>query len=363
MSGFDNSTTAGDGTLILTAIKSPDYSPGVAGWSVNRDGSAEFNDAVIRGTVVITNTGEELLVYDGQPAAGNLIASIAAQAGTDAYGNAFPQGIGAQAADIVGQISTGTVGKRIVMDPGSQGKPEIDFYNTDGSNHASIVASDGTNPGDPSLYIATGVSADGQWYGQADFTPDGMTFGVYKTAAGPNGSTDLIDNTMLYLDQTQLTAAGPPDATGLSATLAVADWGVGVYSNAADFKGTTLYVDNVQTMNYGAADGTDWQTVTPATGWANRGSGYATFAAKRLPTGAVMLKGELQPTAAPTGTSKLLGTLPQTWLRPAQTMTLPVGIGGGNVSVIQITPAGAITLYWTSAYTPTFAQLGGTYPL
>lgn len=49
---FRNPIVAGL-TLIRAAIKSPNYSAGVSGWTINRDGSAEFNDVTARGNVVI----------------------------------------------------------------------------------------------------------------------------------------------------------------------------------------------------------------------------------------------------------------------------------------------------------------------
>lgn len=49
---FENSITGGQGALIRPAIKSPNFVTGVSGWSINRDGSAEFNNVVVRGTVV-----------------------------------------------------------------------------------------------------------------------------------------------------------------------------------------------------------------------------------------------------------------------------------------------------------------------
>lgn len=58
---FTNPIIAGT-TLIREAIQSPDYVAGVSGWSINRDGSVEFNNAVVRGTlttpgVSVTDTG------------------------------------------------------------------------------------------------------------------------------------------------------------------------------------------------------------------------------------------------------------------------------------------------------------------
>lgn len=45
-------------TLIRPAIQSPDYVAGATGWSINKDGSAEFNDVVIRGD----GNGDALIV-------------------------------------------------------------------------------------------------------------------------------------------------------------------------------------------------------------------------------------------------------------------------------------------------------------
>ena len=68
----------------------------LAGWQVRKDGSAEFNNLTIRGT--FSGTDFELnsagaFFYNGTPAAGNLIISVANAAGTDAFGNAYPLGI------------------------------------------------------------------------------------------------------------------------------------------------------------------------------------------------------------------------------------------------------------------------------
>src|ERR1700755_1932657 len=53
MSGFSNAVVGGVGTLIRNFIKSFNYIAGVAGWIITKDGSAEFNNATVRGTVVI----------------------------------------------------------------------------------------------------------------------------------------------------------------------------------------------------------------------------------------------------------------------------------------------------------------------
>lgn len=59
---FDDPIAAGDGSLIFPAIKSPNYVTGVSGWRVGREGGAEFDSAVIRGT--LSADGGNVLVDD-----------------------------------------------------------------------------------------------------------------------------------------------------------------------------------------------------------------------------------------------------------------------------------------------------------
>ncbi len=55
MSGFNN-PVVGALALIRKAIRSPNYQAGTEGWTVNQDGSAEFNDVVVRGEVDVVGT-------------------------------------------------------------------------------------------------------------------------------------------------------------------------------------------------------------------------------------------------------------------------------------------------------------------
>jgi hypothetical protein len=93
---FRNSIFGFQGNLTRDQIKSPNYVPNVSGWIVRRDGSAEFNDVVIRDGVVVSGTS---LYYDPSPGAGNLVMSISAQAGIDEYGNVYPAGLTAFSAN------------------------------------------------------------------------------------------------------------------------------------------------------------------------------------------------------------------------------------------------------------------------
>lgn len=86
----------GDEVLIRNAIQSSDYSAGVAGWRIAADGSAEFSGATFRGTIAgngyILNTAGVFL-YQGTPAANNIVGSWTSSAGTDEFGNVYPAGL------------------------------------------------------------------------------------------------------------------------------------------------------------------------------------------------------------------------------------------------------------------------------
>lgn len=51
---FQNSILAGT-KLVREAIQSPNYVPNVSGWSINKDGTAEFADLTARGRIVSVN--------------------------------------------------------------------------------------------------------------------------------------------------------------------------------------------------------------------------------------------------------------------------------------------------------------------
>jgi hypothetical protein len=60
---FSNPILGGT-ALVRPAINSPDYVAGTSGWTINQDGSAEFNDVTVRGEldVVDANPTQEVIV-------------------------------------------------------------------------------------------------------------------------------------------------------------------------------------------------------------------------------------------------------------------------------------------------------------
>lgn len=90
MAMIPENPVVGGTVLRRAAIQSPNFVSGSAGWTIKQDGSAEFNNLVIRNGQIVSGTA---LFYSGAAAAGNLVASIAAAAGTDSKGNAYLAGV------------------------------------------------------------------------------------------------------------------------------------------------------------------------------------------------------------------------------------------------------------------------------
>jgi hypothetical protein len=68
--GFTDPVVGGV-TLIRSAIQSADYAAGVSGWKISRDGTAEFNNTTIRGSLRITDPdGSFLYLHDDDPGVG-----------------------------------------------------------------------------------------------------------------------------------------------------------------------------------------------------------------------------------------------------------------------------------------------------
>lgn len=89
--GFNDPIIGGGGSLVYPSIHSPNFLTGVRGWSINKNGSAEFNNLTVRNGTFLS--GIFLMYSSAIPAKGNLVVAFAPQAGgTDAVGNVYPQG-------------------------------------------------------------------------------------------------------------------------------------------------------------------------------------------------------------------------------------------------------------------------------
>ena len=63
MSGFNNSIVGGQGVLIRPSVHSPGYIPETTGWSINEDGTADFNDVHLHGSIFIDSSVDGIFIY------------------------------------------------------------------------------------------------------------------------------------------------------------------------------------------------------------------------------------------------------------------------------------------------------------
>ena len=147
--GFADPIVGGT-ALRIAAIQSPNFLEGSEGWIIRIDGSAEFNDVVIRGGETI---GGSFLLYNGTPGAGNLVASISATAGTDPFGNAYGAGLnlGSQTGAHFGVDPSGNVyivnSADLIVMKIVPGDDAFYVYSTAGAGAGTLVASISPAPG------------------------------------------------------------------------------------------------------------------------------------------------------------------------------------------------------------------------
>lgn len=64
MTGFRNPVVGGQGALIRESIHSPNYVTTVQGWTINKDGTAEFQEIDIRGSVLAGDVNGSHIILD-----------------------------------------------------------------------------------------------------------------------------------------------------------------------------------------------------------------------------------------------------------------------------------------------------------
>lgn len=155
---IDNTGTAELNQLTARGtVQSSNYAAGTTGWKIDNTGTAEFNSVTVRGTFAGTrftiNASGEFL-YSGTPAAGNLSTSIAPVAGTDAFGNAYLDGV----QNYLGGGFTGIAGGNVWFGDIAAGYSTAGFVGALGSN--GIVASSPDPTGSPDRATWALVSGD-----------------------------------------------------------------------------------------------------------------------------------------------------------------------------------------------------------
>lgn len=183
---FENPLTAGT-VLVREQIQSQNYDPGNDGWVIKANGDAEFNNLTIRGTFygsefVMDENG--MFFYDGTPASGNLIMSIAAEQGTDPYGNDYRRGVmvyNASGSSLQMDAGAGSVGLTFVP-------PDVTGV-TWADGNVTVGTASRLGPDTPFLSLsspynsASASSAEVTLYGRPETStdPDGVTNEVFAS--------------------------------------------------------------------------------------------------------------------------------------------------------------------------------------
>lgn len=163
--GFSNPIAGGGGALIRPNLHSPDFVTGVSGWSINKDGSAEFNGVVVRGTIIAGNGTTNTIILDStRPALfmydvnGKLIGSFAPGSGIDSFGNHYNGGVDSYDPNNIAVFSQLLAGllQLSTGDP-NQLQPALmftDFNDGPGANQPMVLISSPSDSGVPTVKSA-----------------------------------------------------------------------------------------------------------------------------------------------------------------------------------------------------------------
>lgn len=220
--------TQGLGDLAIPSIQSPNFdlanpaaSPSPS-WAILKTGIAYFVGLILSGGTlagpdyVINSSG--IFIYSGTPAAGNLIGSWAGNAGTDAHGNPYPQGISITQGSISSPV-IGTTGANLNANPyflGGYGGDWFGYLGTFTVEAAANVPAGAPGPfvghyhGNPGGVGYEGGNVFGVTAGTSVtvsavvFNPTGTTVtlglnaggGILKTLTVPNGNWTFVQTTI-----------------------------------------------------------------------------------------------------------------------------------------------------------------------
>lgn len=322
----------------LAFLASPNFVTGVSGWSINQDGSAEFNNAVIRNGQIVSGTS--LYYSSSPPALGNLAVSIAAAAGTDSKGNHFVAGLGVyNQGTLTGvQISGGVIN---FLTAGAAGGPwtigptmATDVAGDTLTLNASLeivaaillIAQRGISITSNGLAVVGGITGDTEQL--TTLAAGGLVLEVINQSSAPTGPTFRVtangagDRAMAIRVTGDTNAREQIDSTGKH------QWGPGNAStDAALFRAAAaqLAADFLAFNNNGAAEvfltvgGTG---ASFANGWANAAAPGSALQYQRVaaPNQGVQWVGRI---VAPTPIAQNVTLAVAAAYRPAHTLAIP----------------------------------------
>jgi hypothetical protein len=299
------------------------------------------SQVVIAGLVIIEGVNDGLFVYNGAPAAGNLIASIASTSGTDPYGNKYLPGVTVYSSDLFANFTSGQTLYGVM----AGGVPDT-------ADAGSIIATNGNVPVDFTSIQITSPKNSGltnplvaNFFGGTGVAGSGPTLQLEDTLG-----IDAIVNLLGHLDiagnetgSVQASINGPAGLTANLLQLAVN----GAKKFYADPSGNLYCGGNLVKLNAG----TPYTAQTPSmsAGYTNDNCKY-----RQMSLDAVWWSGEISQTTGVSGAGAAsVYTLPAGY-RPAREQVVPAswrnsgGLSKGGNAFFSFETSGAVMLGWSA---------------
>lgn len=302
-------------------------------------------------TVIVQGSTGGIFVYSGTPALGNLIVSIAGMAGTDGSGNAYPQGVNVTTGTISGStISSSTfTGSDFILN--SNGLFVYNGTPANGNMIASIAATAGTD-GFGNAYQAT-ITSYSSPTDYVQITSDFITlfksglFQGQQLLATGNAITQLSSGLQSNVDTAANVIAESASAAGGSSTINLSAAVTNVL-NALNISGVTTFNGNWTmggSAEFGGPAGSGpfiagevFHTVTLVTGLTGNLSGGVGVRVKLLPWNAVWLDVHVSWTTTSATTFTLGGSFPSSAYYPNVTRIFPMNQNGTPSGIASAMP-------------------------
>lgn len=201
MSGFENNIINALNALIRAAIHSPNFITGVSGWTINKDGSAEFNNLTLRGTFQGTNwviNSSGLFMYDPTETLGNLVVSITANAVTGPLGESVLAGI------TIGKAANAQVNIKAT----AAGFGVLDFPLNNATFPGLALINATVRPGPPTYGQLSLFGPSASSSGFTDLISEAWNSVNASGTSFANKTTGIFDSTATYREYTYLDASG-----------------------------------------------------------------------------------------------------------------------------------------------------------
>lgn len=347
--GSDAPGTFELGSSETSAVQSTNYVAGSRGWAINSDGSVEFNNATLRGNLLVTGSQGQLrtdLSSSGYP---TLYLYNNAKDNYSYINLTNISGSGAAELGINSGTYTSTVFPTVVM------RPRLWLNNstrTLSSVNPSQVSLGGYLTMDDSTVLMGYNNASGVKISESRITSTYSSLAKFNSSGTALSAIEVNDDIIELRNKTTAAAA--------RGTLRVGTGGVEMFSSIAGVSPWSKYSFTSGYLERG--DLTGWITLILINGWVTRTTG-GTFNApayKHLPDGTIIFRGSMQGGIA---TQNTIVTAVGTDATPTRNICVTLcvdtmsGTGNGsprayiqNTGNISIYGVGANFVSWDNAY-------------